>query len=227
MLVESSRSIDVDGQRARHRTRARLRIACIAGRARHRAGVSARWRSTSIRCMTDRARSRMATSRGADTRSAAWLQVRAIEFPVVYGGEQGPDLADVAAARRMRDGRRHRAACRPRRIACSCSGFVPGFAYLGPRRPRIAAPRRATPRVRVPAGRWVSPAADRHLSRTSRPADGSSIGRPTRACSTRPARRAWSQPGDRVRFVPIESPDCDAASLAQPDPRPPRARRSR
>src|SRR5258708_34610473 len=31
-------------------------------------------------------------------------------------------------------------------------GFVPGFAYLGVVDQRIAMPRRATPRVRVPAG---------------------------------------------------------------------------
>ena len=31
-------------------------------------------------------------------------------------------------------------------------GFVPGFAYLGTVDERIAMPRRATPRVRVPAG---------------------------------------------------------------------------
>ena len=31
-------------------------------------------------------------------------------------------------------------------------GFVPGFAYMGIVDARIAAPRRATPRVRVPAG---------------------------------------------------------------------------
>ena len=31
-------------------------------------------------------------------------------------------------------------------------GFVPGFAYLGTVDERIAVPRRATPRVRVPVG---------------------------------------------------------------------------
>ena len=44
-------------------------------------------------------------------------------------------------------------------------GFVPGFAYLGVVDERIAMPRRATPRVRVPAGSvGIAGGADRRVS---------------------------------------------------------------
>ena len=49
--------------------------------------------------------------------------LKIIEIPVVYGGDDGPDL-----------------------------GFSPGFPYLGGLDERIAAPRLKTPRVLVPAG---------------------------------------------------------------------------
>ena len=74
-----------------------------------------------------------------------------IEVPVAYGGDGGPDLDEVA---RRSDSRptdvidRH--AERDYRVFML--GFMPGFAYMGSVDETIAAPRRATPRVRVPAG---------------------------------------------------------------------------
>jgi len=76
---------------------------------------------------------------------------RLVEIPVVYGGATGPDLAEVA---------RH-AGLSPHEVVQLHSerlytvffvGFQPGFAYLGELDPRLATPRRADPRIRVPAG---------------------------------------------------------------------------
>jgi KipI family sensor histidine kinase inhibitor len=74
-----------------------------------------------------------------------------IEIPVRYGGDDGPDLDDVATF----------AGCTPEDVVerhaavvyrVYMLGFVPGFAYLGRVDRRIAAPRRRVPRERVPAG---------------------------------------------------------------------------
>jgi KipI family sensor histidine kinase inhibitor len=74
-----------------------------------------------------------------------------IRIPVAYGGESGPDLPEVARFAGMTEsevialhaGRVYRV---------FMLGFLPGFAYMGSVDARIAAPRRPTPRVRVPAG---------------------------------------------------------------------------
>jgi KipI family sensor histidine kinase inhibitor len=74
-----------------------------------------------------------------------------VVIPVRYGGEDGPDLDEVAA-----------------RCGCTTSdvigwhsapvyhvimmGFVAGFGYLWPVDSRLHLPRRSTPRTRVPAG---------------------------------------------------------------------------
>lgn len=76
---------------------------------------------------------------------------RQIEIPVCYGGEFGPDLDDVAAFGRMERNdviRAHTAVD----YRVFMLGFVPGFAYMGIVDPRIAAPRRPSPRARVAAG---------------------------------------------------------------------------
>ncbi len=76
---------------------------------------------------------------------------RLVEVPVVYGGECGPDLEAVAAFSGLDAadviGRHAGADYRVYML-----GFLPGFAYLGTVPPEIAMPRRATPRLRVPAG---------------------------------------------------------------------------
>jgi inhibitor of KinA len=74
-----------------------------------------------------------------------------IEIPVTYGGESGPDLADVAAHAGLSADEvvaRHSAV----EYRVAMLGFTPGFAYLLGLDPALHMPRRATPRTRVPAG---------------------------------------------------------------------------
>src|SRR5258707_2590081 len=74
-----------------------------------------------------------------------------VEIPVRYGGEDGPDLPDVAARMGLSPSdviERHASAT----YRVLFLGFAPGFGYLGPLAPSLVLPRRATPRVRVPAG---------------------------------------------------------------------------
>ena len=74
-----------------------------------------------------------------------------VEVPVVYSGEHGPDLEGVAEWAGVAPAdviARHAAPT----YRVFMLGFLPGFPYMGTVDPTIAAPRRATPRLRVPAG---------------------------------------------------------------------------
>jgi KipI family sensor histidine kinase inhibitor len=76
---------------------------------------------------------------------------RKIEIPVVYGGEFGPDLTDVARQTGLAPEdviRRHSEAT----YLVGALGFAPGFAYLIGLPPELATPRRASPRKEVPPG---------------------------------------------------------------------------
>jgi KipI family sensor histidine kinase inhibitor len=74
-----------------------------------------------------------------------------VRIPVCYGGELGPDLGAVADFSQL-DEAGVVAVHTARTYRVFMLGFVPGFAYLGTVDDRIAMPRRATPRVRVPVG---------------------------------------------------------------------------
>jgi inhibitor of KinA len=72
-------------------------------------------------------------------------------LPVLYGGDDGPDLARVAE---------HNSITAEEVVRIHTSGvyrvfmlgFLPGFPYLGGMDEQIATPRLATPRISVPAG---------------------------------------------------------------------------
>ena len=74
-----------------------------------------------------------------------------VRIPVCYGGDLGPDLGAVAEFSQL-DEATVVALHTGRSYRVFMLGFVPGFAYLGSVDDRIAMPRRATPRVRVPPG---------------------------------------------------------------------------
>src|SRR5204863_3793292 len=76
---------------------------------------------------------------------------RVIEIPVCYGGEFGSDLGFVAKNASLTTQEvieLHSAAD----YLVHMIGFAPGFPYLGGMSPKIAVPRRSTPRLKIPAG---------------------------------------------------------------------------
>jgi KipI family sensor histidine kinase inhibitor len=125
------------------------------------------------------------------------------EIPVHYGGDDGPDLADVAAW----------AGCSEDAVVARHSevdyrvyvlGFVPGFAYLGTVDPRIAAPRRRVPRELVPAGSVGIAGAQSGIYPSSTPGGWQLIGRTSTVLfDQRRTPGALLAPGDRVRFIPV------------------------
>ncbi|MBX5436504.1 MAG: 5-oxoprolinase subunit PxpB [Alicyclobacillaceae bacterium] len=125
------------------------------------------------------------------------------EIPVVYGGEYGPDLDDLARARGMSPGEfaaRHQAALYQVYVV----GFVPGFPYLAGLPPELAAPRLDEPRLRVPAGSVAIGGRQTGIYPTATPGGWRLIGR-TPLTLFNPAREDpfLLHPGDHVRFTAI------------------------
>ena len=114
----------------------------------------------------------------------------------------GPDLAEVAERTGMRveDVVALHAA---RTYTVYLLGFVPGFAYLGDLDERLALPRRASPRTRVPAGAVAIAGRQTAVYPLATPGGWHLVGR-TDAVLLDVARTppALLAPGDRVRFVP-------------------------
>jgi inhibitor of KinA len=84
-------------------------------------------------------------------------------------------------------------------------GFVPGFAYMAEVDPAIAAPRRRTPRLRVPRGSVAIASQQTGIYPDETPGGWNIIGR----CPLRPYDPSRNEPfllraGDRVRFDPID-----------------------
>jgi KipI family sensor histidine kinase inhibitor len=125
-----------------------------------------------------------------------------VDVPVVYGGDEGPDLEDVARfAGCSGDAVIERHSARDYRVFML--GFLPGFPYMATVDPSIAAPRRVTPRVRVAAGSVGIAGAQTGIYPRESPGGWQIIGR-TALGLFDPARTlpATFAPGDRVRFVP-------------------------
>mgnify|MGYP000876366679 FL=1 len=74
-----------------------------------------------------------------------------IEIPVLYGGQYGPDIENVAAYNNMtvEDVIEIHTSTE---YLIYMLGFTPGFPYLGGMDKRIAAPRLQSPRTKIPAG---------------------------------------------------------------------------
>jgi inhibitor of KinA len=124
--------------------------------------------------------------------------------PVCYGGEFGPDLAAVAAFGGVAAAdviRLHAA----RTYRVYMLGFVPGFAYMGTVDERIAAPRRAEPRPRVPAGSVGIAGSQTGIYPSSTPGGWQLVGRtPIAPFDLSRARPFLFDAGVSVRFHPIE-----------------------
>jgi KipI family sensor histidine kinase inhibitor len=128
---------------------------------------------------------------------------RVVEIPVRYGGEYGPDLAEVCALHGL-------TAAQAIELHGSISylayflGFVPGFAYLGELPGELATPRLATPRRSVPPGSVGIAGNQTGVYPFATPGGWRIIGR-TPMVMFRPEDGASSvvSIGDRVRFRAI------------------------
>ena len=131
--------------------------------------------------------------------------LRVTEIPVRYGGEFGPDIADVAAHANLSIANviaRHADAV----YTVAMLGFMPGFAYLRGLPAELAIPRRATPRTHVPAGSVAIGGAQTGIYPRELPGGWQIIGRT--ALNLFDAARdepALLRAGQRVRFAPVDT----------------------
>jgi KipI family sensor histidine kinase inhibitor len=139
----------------------------------------------------------------ARERETAPPESRRFQIPVAYGGENGPDLPSLAQERGISPeevARRHAAA----EYTVAFLGFSPGFAYLSGLPSELAAPRRTSPRPRVPAGSVAIGGAYTAIYPEETPGGWTLIGRsPVRLFDAAASSPALLRPGDRVSFEPI------------------------
>jgi inhibitor of KinA len=127
-----------------------------------------------------------------------------IQIPVQYGGQFGPDLADVARFANVTEEevvRLHTAVT----YRVFMLGFVPGFAYMGSVDRRIAAPRRQTPRTAVPIGSVGIAGVQTGIYPAVIPGGWQLIGRTAiKPFDLSRAEASLFKPGDTVRFVAVD-----------------------
>lgn len=125
------------------------------------------------------------------------------ELPVCYEGECAPDLA--WAANQTGLGERELVALHAGgEYLVELIGFAPGFAYLSGLDARLHVPRRASPRLRVPAGAVGLAGGQTGVYPFAMPGGWQLIGR-TNVELFNPQREPPSllRSGDRVRFVAV------------------------
>ena len=141
---------------------------------------------------------------GWDAAGSADAPGSTIEIPVRYGGEDGPDLAELAKHAGLSIDevvKRHTEAD----YIVFFLGFQPGFAYLGGLDPALHMPRRREPRLEVPAGSVGIGGAQTGIYPAASPGGWQLLGR-TELRLFDPSRNppTLMQPGDRVRFTALE-----------------------
>jgi inhibitor of KinA len=140
-----------------------------------------------------------------------------VSIPVCYDEDLGPDLPAVAAFAGLGPAdviRLHAGAT----YRVFMLGFVPGFAYMGIVDDRIAIPRHATPRVRVPAGSVGIAGVQTGIYPAETPGGWQLIGR-TPLAPFDPDRPEpfLLKAGDAVRFRPIDRDEFERLRHAERD----------
>jgi KipI family sensor histidine kinase inhibitor len=139
---------------------------------------------------------------GLDAQS---VKGRRWRVPVVYGGDFGIDLEDVAARHGLTP---HQV------IDTHCAavyrvymiGFMPGFTYLGGLDQALATPRRPDPRTMTPAGTVSIGGIQALVAGAAMPSGWHLLGRtPARTFMTQRDPVVLFAPGDEIVFVPIEA----------------------
>lgn len=134
---------------------------------------------------------------------------RVVEIPVLYGGDAGPDLEYVANHNQLT----------PEEVVnihtggdylVYMIGFAPGFPYIGGMSEKIAAPRRKSPRLSIPAGSVGIAGEQTGVYPIESPGGWQLIGR-TPLALFQPDEKHPSllQAGDTIRFTSITKQEYD------------------
>jgi KipI family sensor histidine kinase inhibitor len=135
---------------------------------------------------------------------------RVVDIPVCYGGEYGPDLADVAQTCGLSVDevvKRHCAEL----VDVMMIGFAPGHPYIGLLDDTLTPARRATPRTAVAPGSIGLANRQSVIYPVTLPGGWNLIGRtPLQMFDPLRADPCLLQAGDKVRFVSISPAEFDA-----------------
>ncbi|MBQ8389650.1 MAG: 5-oxoprolinase subunit PxpB [Oscillibacter sp.] len=132
-----------------------------------------------------------------------------LEIPVLYGGEEGPDIEFVA---------QHNGKTVQEVIDIHTSteyliymlGFTPGFTYLGGMSEEIATPRLKTPRVLIPGGSVGIAGAQTGVYPIDSPGGWQLIGRtPVRMYDPDRATPILPEAGQYIKFYAIDKAEYD------------------
>lgn len=140
------------------------------------------------------------------------LAVSRVELPACYDPELAPDLIELSEHTGLsveRVGQLHASL----EYTVLATGFSPGFAYLGDLDPRLAMPRRPSPRAVVEVGSIGI--ADRRTAvyPSSGPGGWQLVGRvPAVLFADAQERLARFEPGARVTFTPVDRRAFEAES---------------
>lgn len=139
-----------------------------------------------------------------------------VEIPVCYDREFAIDVDDVARFGGLQSPEDVASIHSARTYRVFMLGFVPGFAYLGTVDERIAAPRRASPRLDVAAGSVGIAGLQTGIYPQQSPGGWNIIGRtPMQMLSLDRVEPSLLRAGDSVRFRPIDRSGFDRIAREQ------------
>ncbi|MBD7939287.1 5-oxoprolinase subunit PxpB [Cytobacillus sp. Sa5YUA1] len=131
------------------------------------------------------------------------LSSRKIDIPVCYGGEFGPDLDEVARLNHLTPDEVitiHAAGD----YLVHMIGFAPGFPFIGGMSEKIAAPRRKSPRLQIPARTVGIAGMQTGVYPIETPGGWQLIGRtPIELFTPEGEMPTLLRAGDRIQFKPI------------------------
>ncbi len=134
---------------------------------------------------------------------------RVFDIPVVYGGEEGPDLQAVADYHGLAVEdvvRLHSSSV----YRVYMIGFTPGYPYMGELPEALNTPRRATPRTHIPKGSVAIAQRQTGIYPVVSPGGWQIIGRtPVTLFDAQSATPSLLAMGDQVRFVPVRPEEAE------------------
>lgn len=130
-------------------------------------------------------------------------EARVFEIPVCYGGEYGPDIANIAENAGLSEQEVINIHC-SKDYLIYMLGFLPGFVYLGGLDERIHTPRLANPRISIPAGSVGIAASQTGIYPLNSPGGWQLLGMtPVKTYDPERETPILVEAGDYIRFVPV------------------------
>ncbi len=128
---------------------------------------------------------------------------KTLEIPVLYGGEDGPDLEWVAGYHNATPQEIIRRHTEPT-YRVYMIGFTPGYPYMGELPDNLVTPRRETPRTKIAKGSVGIARKQTGIYPVASPGGWQLIGRtPIKLFAPGRSNPFLYQAGDRIKFRPI------------------------